>query len=42
VDAGDHLGAVIGQRLLGVEGAGLAGQALHDDLGVLVDNDGHG
>jgi hypothetical protein len=35
VDAADHLGAVIGQRLFGVEGAGLAGQALHD--GVLVD-----
>ena len=41
VDAADHLGAVIGQRLLGMERAGLAGQALHEDLGVLVDENGH-
>jgi hypothetical protein len=40
-DAADHLGAV-GDRLLGVEGAVLAGEALADDLGVLVDQDGHG
>src|ERR687893_427936 len=32
----------IGQRLLGVEGALGAGDALGDDLGVLVDEDGHG
>jgi hypothetical protein len=42
VDAADHLRAVIGQRLLGVEGAGLAGQALNQDLGVFVDENGHG
>ncbi|MNY14753.1 hypothetical protein D3C86_1479410 [compost metagenome] len=42
VHAGDHLGAVVGQGLFGVEAAGLAGQALHDDLGVLVDENGHG
>src|SRR5690606_35907412 len=41
VDAADHLRAVIGQRLLGVEGAGLAGQALNQNPGVLVDQDGH-
>ena len=28
-------------RLLGVEGAGLAGQALHENLGVIVDENGH-
>ena len=28
-------------RLLGMEGAVLAGEALADDLGVLVDEDGH-
>ena len=39
-DAADHLGAV-GDRLLGMEGAVLAGEALADDLGVLVDEDGH-
>ena len=39
-DAADHLRAV-GDRLLGVEGALAAGQALADDLGVLVDEDGH-
>ena len=39
-DAADHLGAV-GDRLLGVERALLAGEALADDLGVLVDEDGH-
>ena len=38
--AADHLGAV-GDRLLGMEGAVLAGEALADDLGVLVDEDGH-
>jgi hypothetical protein len=37
-DAADHLGAV-GDRLLGVEGAGLAGDPLGDDLGVRVDED---
>ncbi len=35
-DAADHLGAV-GDGLLGVEGALSAGDALADDLGVLVD-----
>ena len=39
--AADHLGAVVGERLLGVERAGLAGQALDEDAGVLVDEDGH-
>ena len=39
-DAADHPGAV-GDRLLGVEGALAAGQALADDPGVLVDEDGH-
>ena len=38
--AADHLRAV-GDRLLGMEGAVLAGEALADDLGVLVDEDGH-
>src|SRR5215469_6121285 len=38
--AADHLGAV-GDRLLGMEGAVLAGKALADDLGVLADKDGH-
>uniref|UniRef100_A0A0N5A4I4 NAD-specific glutamate dehydrogenase n=1 Tax=Parastrongyloides trichosuri TaxID=131310 RepID=A0A0N5A4I4_PARTI len=41
VHAADHLGAVIGQGLFGVEAAGLAGQALNQDLGVLIDEDGH-
>src|SRR6201986_3487973 len=35
-----HLGAV-GDRLLGVEGALRAGEALADHLGVIVDEDGH-
>ena len=39
-DAADHLGAV-GDGLLGMEGALVAGEALADDLGVLVDEDGH-
>src|SRR5215510_14278462 len=39
-DAAHHLGAV-GDRLLGVERALRAGEALADDLGVLVDQDGH-
>jgi hypothetical protein len=39
-DAADHLGAV-GDRCFGMEGAVLAGEALADDLGVLVDQDGH-
>ena len=39
-DAADHPGAV-GDGLLGVEGALGAGQALADDAGVLVDEDGH-
>src|ERR1700693_3295019 len=38
--AADHLSAV-GNRHLGMEGAVLAGEALADDLGVLVDEDGH-
>ena len=38
--AADHLGAV-GDRLLGMEGAVLAGEALADDLGRGVDEDGH-
>src|SRR6185369_9199393 len=38
--AADHFGAVL-DRLLGMEGAVLAGEALADDLGVLVDEDGH-
>ena len=39
--AADDLGAEIGERLFGVEGAVLAGKALRDDLGVVVDQDGH-
>src|SRR5581483_10909692 len=38
--AADHLGAVL-DGLLGMEGAVLAGEALADDLRVLVDEDGH-
>src|SRR5580704_8787684 len=38
--AADHLGAV-GNRLFGMEGTVLAGEALADDLGVFVDEDGH-
>src|SRR6185312_5398317 len=38
--AADHLGAVL-DGLLGVKGAVLAGEALADDLRVLVDEDGH-
>ena len=38
--AADHLGAVV-DRGLRMEGAVLAGEALADDLGVLVDQDGH-
>src|SRR5262249_4162632 len=38
--AADHLGAV-GNGGLRVERAVLAGEALADDLGVLVDQDGH-
>src|SRR4030095_11740244 len=38
--AADHLGAV-GDRLLGMERAVLAGEALADDLGALADEDGH-
>jgi hypothetical protein len=38
--AADHLRAV-GERLLRVEGAGLAGHALRDDLGVPVDENAH-
>src|SRR4029077_3571495 len=38
--AADHLGAV-GDRLLGMERAVLASEALADDAGVLVDEDGH-
>src|SRR5262245_32315137 len=39
-DAADHAGA-IGDRLLGVEGALGAGDALADDLGLAVDEDRH-
>ncbi|MNL61549.1 hypothetical protein D3C87_1854910 [compost metagenome] len=39
--AADHLGAEIGQGLLGVESTGLAGQPLHKNLGVFVDENGH-
>src|SRR5690606_16505283 len=39
-DAADDLGAV-GERLLGVEEADLAGDALDDEAGVLVDEDAH-
>src|ERR1700722_4916131 len=38
--AADHFRAV-SDRLLGMEGAVLAGKALADDFGVLVDEDGH-
>src|SRR5450631_4456740 len=38
--AAHHLGAVL-DGLLGMEGAVLAGEALADDLGILVDEDGH-
>ena len=38
--AADQLGAV-GERLLGMEGALLAGEALADDPGVLVDQNAH-
>src|SRR5690606_22373716 len=38
--AADHPGAVF-DRLLGMEAAVLAGEALADDLGVPVDEDGH-
>ena len=38
--AAHHLGA-IGDGLLGMEGALIAGEALADDLGVLVDKNGH-
>src|SRR5690606_27091255 len=41
MDAADHLRAVIGQRLLGVEAAGLSGQALDEDLRILADEDRH-
>jgi hypothetical protein len=39
-DAADHLRPV-GERLLGVEGAGVAGHPLGDDLGVRVDENAH-
>src|SRR5438132_9298840 len=38
--AADNFGA-IGNRLLGMERAVLAGETLADDAGVLVDEDGH-
>ena len=38
--AADHLGAV-GDGLFGMEGALVAGEALADDLGILVDENGH-
>src|SRR5690606_1702349 len=40
-DAGDEPGAVF-ERELGVAGAEAAGDALYEDLGVFVDEDGHG
>src|ERR1700674_3307583 len=39
-DTAHHLGAVL-DRLLGMERAVLAGEALADDAGILVDEDGH-
>src|SRR5262249_17452690 len=39
--AANHLGAV-GDRLLGMKRAVLAGETLADDLGALVDENGHG
>jgi hypothetical protein len=39
--AADQFGAVF-EHLLGMEGALLAGEALGDDLGVLVDQNAHG
>jgi hypothetical protein len=39
-DAADHTGAVIAATL-GVEGTGAPGDALHDDLGVVVDENAH-
>src|SRR5262249_58903482 len=39
--AANHLGAA-GDRLLGMKGAILAGETLADDLGALVDENGHG
>jgi hypothetical protein len=39
-DTRHHLGA-IGDRLLGMERAVIAGDALADDLGILTDQDGH-
>ncbi|ENN89595.1 hypothetical protein RHSP_59733 [Rhizobium freirei PRF 81] len=41
VDTADHLRAVIGKSLFSVEGAGLAGQALNQNLGVFVDENRH-
>jgi hypothetical protein len=41
MDTANHLGVVIGERLLGVERAGVAGQALHENPSVLVDENGH-
>ena len=38
--AANHSGA-IGNRLLGMEGAILAGKALTDDLGFRIDKNGH-
>src|SRR6204780_3141945 len=38
--AADHFRAV-GDRLLGMEGAVLAGETLADDLGIFIDEDGH-
>jgi len=32
---------MIGQRLFGMERAGIAGQTLNQDLGVFVDKNGH-
>ena len=39
-DAADHVGAVA-LHVLGVEAADLAGKALDDDAGVLVEQNGH-
>src|SRR5690606_222841 len=37
----DHLRAIIGQRLLGMKSSGLTSQALYENLGVLVNKNGH-
>ena len=37
-----RFGAEIVECLIGVERTGIAGQALHDDFGIRVDENGHG